>query len=73
MRLLFLLASAVCAFIAAGIGFRWDLFDLDNPYLRDDLAGWGWLAVTFASLGLVWDDLATLAADLFGPIRRRSR
>lgn len=71
MRTLFLLASASCAFVAAGIAFGWSIFDLDDPSLHGDVAGWGWTAVALASSGLVWGDVVAIAADLFAPVRRR--
>lgn len=59
LRTLLLLASASCAFVAAGIGFGWGLFDLDDPALRHDHGGYIALAALFFAVSfLPWDRMA---------------
>jgi hypothetical protein len=55
MKLLLLLASASNAYVAAGIAFGWSIFDLDDPALHGDTAGWLSLSMMFMALALAWE------------------
>lgn len=64
IKMLFSLFGASCAFVSAGIAFRWSIFDLDDPALRGEGHGWLGLAVMAIALAFAWEPLVTFGREL---------
>lgn len=64
MKLILLLAGASCAFVSAGIAFRWSLFDLNDWSLNGDAPGYLGLAAMFLALAFAWEPLSELVKQI---------